>query len=525
MRAALYARYSSENQRESSIDDQFRQADVHAAALGAVVVARHADQSVSGSIPAALRPGAGALIASTGYDVLIVESLDRLGRDMGDLERTVRRLEHRGVRIVGYADGYDSQHASRKVTRTVRGLVGELYLDDLREKTHRGLAGQVARGGSAGGLPYGYRTVQAGAVRQLEVVPERAAIVQRIFTEYDAGASTREIAHRLNAEHVPGPRGTWSHTALCGGPTRGLGILRNSVYVGRYTWNRSRWVKDPDTGRRARRERPPSEWQTDARPDLAIIDAALWQRVQDRLALPTRLGGHRGRGRAPRTLLSGLMRCGVCGGAYVAVNSHAYGCATRKDRGPAVCDNARTASRARFHAAVLDVLRADLLSPAALADVQRQARAELRARRQNTGQDAHAREIAARLAEIDRLADAIGRMGGSAALLDRLRRAEQALADLRAQPVTARPVPDILPDIAGRWRRLIDRLPQILTEHPAEARTALHGLIGEIVMMPRPDGLWAEIDGSYAALTGRALSLGMVAGTRYLTWRRVLRVA
>lgn len=74
-----------------------------------------------------------------------MEGLDRRPRNQVEQERTVRRLEHRGIRIIGVTDGYDSESAGRKIHRTMRWLINEIYLDDLRHKTHRGLARQLAR--------------------------------------------------------------------------------------------------------------------------------------------------------------------------------------------------------------------------------------------------------------------------------------------------------------------------------------------------------------------------------------------
>ncbi len=146
MRAVLYARYSTDKQRETSIDDQLRAARDRAEREGWIVVATHADEGVSGSTPVALRSGGKALLADAlagRFDVLIVEGLDRLSREIGEAEQLVKRLEHRSIRIIGTADGYDTEARGRKVMRIARGLVNELYLDDLREKTHRGLGRPV----------------------------------------------------------------------------------------------------------------------------------------------------------------------------------------------------------------------------------------------------------------------------------------------------------------------------------------------------------------------------------------------
>lgn len=211
LRAALYARYSTDQQRQTSIDDQLRAARLRAAAEGWCIVAQHADQGISGSVPVALRPGGKALLADVlagRFDVLVLEGLDRLSRELGEAETVTKRLEHRGIRIVGTADGYDSAAQGRKVMRIARGLVNELYLDDLREKTHRGLAGQFDRGFSAGGRCYGYTTRASadGRGRELVVDVDQAAVVVRIFQAYAAGDSARTIAHRLNADGVASPR-------------------------------------------------------------------------------------------------------------------------------------------------------------------------------------------------------------------------------------------------------------------------------------------------------------------------------
>jgi DNA invertase Pin-like site-specific DNA recombinase len=80
----------------------------------------------------------------------------------------------RGIRILGCSDGYDSTASGRKLHRSMRGLINEIYLDDLRDKTHRGLAGQVERGFHAGGLSFGYRSVGDDRGRTLEIDAESA---------------------------------------------------------------------------------------------------------------------------------------------------------------------------------------------------------------------------------------------------------------------------------------------------------------------------------------------------------------
>jgi len=158
-------------------------------------------------------------------------------------------------------------------------------------------------------------------------------------------------------------------SALYGSPAKGSGVLNNELYVGRYIWNRSQWVKDPDTGARQRMDRPPAEWHVQERPDLRIIDDELWQTVRQRMSTPRRAGGRKGSGPQPKALFSGLLRCGSCGGAVVAVSARQYGCAARKDRGATVCAGV-LAPRASVDSCLLAEVRDELLSAEALRTVQ-----------------------------------------------------------------------------------------------------------------------------------------------------------
>ena len=157
MDAVIYARYSTDKQRETSIDDQSRVCRARAELLRVTISSVHADDGISGSTPVAARPGGRALLADAiagRFQVLLLESLDRLSRDLVEQETIVRRLEHRGIRIIGCSDGYDTAIGnSRKIHRGMRGLINEIYLDDLRAKVHRGLSGQISRGYHAAEFP------------------------------------------------------------------------------------------------------------------------------------------------------------------------------------------------------------------------------------------------------------------------------------------------------------------------------------------------------------------------------------
>jgi DNA invertase Pin-like site-specific DNA recombinase len=253
-RAVIYLRYSSDNQRESSLADQLRICKEYLAREGWMLVQVFRDAAVSGATT--LRPGYQAMLEAArdgGFDVLVAESLDRLSRDQEDVAALLKRLRFGGIRIVTLAEGEISElHVGLK------GTMNALFLRDLADKTRRGLRGRVAAGRSAGGNAYGYRVVpgagdsEARGVRNID--PPEAAIVLRIFREYAAGVSPKRIALALNRERVAAPRGVmWSPSTINGNRRRGTGILNNELYVGRLVWNRLSYAKDPESGRRRSR--------------------------------------------------------------------------------------------------------------------------------------------------------------------------------------------------------------------------------------------------------------------------------
>jgi site-specific DNA recombinase len=144
MRAATYSRYSSDQQRASSVVDQRRNCQRRAVAEGWSIVAEFADEAISGSDNR--RPQYLAMLQAAArkeFDILVVDDLSRLTRDSVEQETTLRRLAFRGIRIIPTSDGYDSQSKSRKIQRGFKGLMNEMFLDDLRAKVHRGLEGQA----------------------------------------------------------------------------------------------------------------------------------------------------------------------------------------------------------------------------------------------------------------------------------------------------------------------------------------------------------------------------------------------
>lgn len=372
LRAAVYARFSTDMQRDASIEDQIRSCREYAARQGLKVVETYSDRAVSGA--SLIRPGVQKLLRESrcgSFDIVISEALDRLSRNQADIAQIYQSLLFAEVMIETVSEG-----AISEMHIGLKGTMNALFLKDLAVKTHRGLKGRALAGKSAGGLTYGYSAVHKVApngelIRGDRVVnAEDAAVVRRIYQDYAKGISPKKIAEALNVEGIPGPQGgQWGASTIHGNRERGTGIINNQLYIGRQIWNRLRYVKDPTTGKRVSRLNPESDWVITEVPDLRIISDELWEKVRARQgALKSKETGvpvwDR---RRPRTLFSGLMECGCCGSGFSKVQKDCFGCSAARNKGKAICTNRTTIKQKDLEARVQDALAHHLMDPEAVA--------------------------------------------------------------------------------------------------------------------------------------------------------------
>ena len=209
LRAVIYARYSSENQREASIEDQIRLCEELAKREGWQVVEIYRDAAMSGSN--AFRPGYQSLLAAAKrgqFDVVVAEALDRLSRDQSDIASLYKTLQFAGIAIHTRAEGEVNE-----LNVGLKGTMNALFIKDLAQKTHRGQRGRVEAGKAGGGLCFGYDAVRQLDARgepirgERQINPVQAAVVRRIFTMFADGHSPIDISRALNHDHVPGPAG------------------------------------------------------------------------------------------------------------------------------------------------------------------------------------------------------------------------------------------------------------------------------------------------------------------------------
>ena len=157
LRVITYTRFSTAQQRDASIEDQERNCRNYATRHNWHIAANFKDKAISGASKD--RPGFQSMLKAAhegSFDILLVDDLSRFSRDDIETKTLIRRFKYQGLRIIGVSDGYDSATKGEKIQSSMRGLMNEMFLDDLREKTHRGLTGQALSGNSTGGRSYGY---------------------------------------------------------------------------------------------------------------------------------------------------------------------------------------------------------------------------------------------------------------------------------------------------------------------------------------------------------------------------------
>src|SRR5580704_298466 len=339
-----------------------------------------------------------------------------------------------------------------------------LFLKELAEKTRRGMRGRIELGKAGGGLCYGYRVIrrlQNGMMTtgEREINPEEAAVVRRIFEHYVAGLSPKQIAKTLNSEGVRGPQGSlWSPSTIHGNPKRGIGMLNNELYIGRLVWNRQRFVKDPDSGKRLARLNPPSEWITKDVPELRIVSDEIWQTAKARQTSVQRRWSAKeprrfNQFRRPKYLFSGLTKCGECGAGFIVYSREHLGCFGARGRG--TCSNQLTIRRQEVEERVLRALKDKLMRQEVFDEFCREFAKEMNRLRmdQRANLTAAERELGRVKREIEQVVDAIVDGMRGPEVKDRMARLQDRKEILLKQLETANKPPPLLhPSMAELYR-------------------------------------------------------------------------
>ena len=328
-----YARYSTDLQNDSSIEDQFRGCERAAERAGlppTVHPHRFEDRAISGA-SMKNRPGLQTLLqeAKRAFEqdpraerVLIVETISRLGRSIFDAQEMIKILyRDYGFRIIT-VDGKDSAAPGFKQAFTLDALMADTFLDNLKLQTERGIEGRMRKGFHQGRPATGYTKPTSGPrAGKLVIDPEQADVVRQMFEWAGDGLPMNEIGRRVNALGlVASGGGLIDHRNV-------KRIIRNPIYKGQ-VWRKEKSDKDGKVIRPAELIRQEEE--------LRLVSDAQWNKAQAGLAKASKRcpGGMNREMRSPgssgRHLLTGTLRCSVCGGSISACKKGPrgmrYGC-------------------------------------------------------------------------------------------------------------------------------------------------------------------------------------------------------
>ena len=308
MVAVAYARYSSAGQRDVSIEQQLADIRSYAARENIQIIHEYADHARSGYKHLENRDAFRQMISaaeSGTFDTVLVWKVDRFGRNREDSAVYKGRLRRHGVKVIYVMEPIPDGSAGILLEGMLEATA-EWYSVNLSENVRRGLNDNAARCLYNGSRIYGYTV---GSVRRYQIMPERAAVVRRIYALCLEGRSLSEIAAALNDAGLRNPYGKlWSHTFI-------YRILHHESYCGTYIWKN---LRVPDGV-------------------PAIIDRKTWEAAQAMLKRSIRAKASSSN---VDYLLTGKAFCGLCrspmvgdsGTSKTGAVHHYYACQGHKRR-------------------------------------------------------------------------------------------------------------------------------------------------------------------------------------------------
>lgn len=310
--AAIYARYSTDGQRETSIDDQVRRCREVAEKNGYTVdeALIFTDAAITGTEKGIhKRAGYHALLAAWDqhrFNSVVVDEIPRLARDAVEMAKLQKRIEVSGVRLLS-ADGTDTQNPNWQLQFQIIAALGQHFIRETRHRVLRGMLGQLERGYMIAASAFGYDMKQVldengeSVGTHWVINPEQAEIVRKMYTMRRRGVAFAEIAKFLNQSGVKPPRksrktggdGYWRQSSV-------FRMLSNTIYRGVFVWNGSAFSRGK--ARKEGRKLEPVEYQ---RQHLRLVDDETWNICNQGQVSRTARGGG-------KHVYAGLVSCGSC---------------------------------------------------------------------------------------------------------------------------------------------------------------------------------------------------------------------
>jgi len=307
VRGVIYARFSSEMQRDESIDAQIRAIEEYAKRNNIVVVGNYIDKAKSATTDN--RPEFQQMIADSAknqFDVVLVHKLDRFARNRNDSIAYRMQLKRHGVALISALEYIDEGSPESIILESVLEAMAEYYSRNLAREVEKGKKENALKGKHVGGIPpLGYDLDRA--TMKLVINPHEAECIRLIFKRTLEGFAYKEISDELNRLGYKSKLGTrFAHNSLGS-------ILRNQKYTGTYIYNKSS-AKDVDGKRNGHKYKDESEIIRLVGAMPAIVSQEDFDLVQD-LLRRRKFKTFLNRGKQ-NYFLSGKIICGVCGSSY-----------------------------------------------------------------------------------------------------------------------------------------------------------------------------------------------------------------
>jgi len=527
--AAVYARKSNDQDvaaETKSVARQVEHARAYAARKGWVVSDEFVfvDDGISGA-EFANRPGFVRLMAAVKtkprppFGVLVMSEESRLGREMIEVSYALKQIVTSGVRVFFYLEDRERTLSSPtdKILLAVNSYAAEVEREMARQRARDAGRQRAAHGFVEGGRCFGFRNVRTGTGRvALEVLPEEAQVVRRIFELARDGRGCRRIAATLNAEGAPCPKPQRARPpGWVGSSVRA--VLYRETYRGTLVWGKAQ--KRNAWGEVKPSRQPETQWERASAPRLRLVSEELWEAAHEWLRASRanylrttngQLWGKPPSGIESKYLLTGMATCGVCGGGLVAYprvhgrpgarkRVHCYACPRAR---VGVCRNDLEVPLSMADEAALAMMSGDVLSPAVVDLAIEKVVALLDGPPEDTA--ARRKQLTSALAKTERelanLGAAVANGDPPESLLATMRDRERTARDLRAQLAALDDGPVLRANadaIRAEARKALDDWRGLLGRHVATSRQLLRKLLDRerFVFSPKRQGVerWYEV--------------------------------
>jgi site-specific DNA recombinase len=496
IRAAIYARASTAAQ-EDSTDTQIERAKAYIGQRpGWIHVRTFVDEALSRA-EYRKRPDLFATLAAADddeFDVLVMRDVDRLGGDQFRNGVILQDLADSGIEVHEYKDGggqYRTDDATAKFVALAKNYAADIEREKTSFRTREALAEKARKGWNAGGCCFGYKRVEIpgddGERDHVEDYPDEreAPIVGEIWRRWGSGEGYRGIARDLNARGVRAPKvgrrgsGIWSGRLV-------REIVHNRRYLGFLPYGETVKRYRKGTKVRERRDVTDKDFFVVQELRLRIIPDDVAALVEERMK--TKKPGRTGRGRKAAYLLTGIARCGLCGGPMQIQRSRkrrVYFCAYHNDKGNTVCTNSLRRPAEEAERSVVGWINRNILDDEdVIVEIFREVSKRVRERSRTTNDEIPRIESELKKlgAEISQLAEAVALTDGKVAeLAKKLSERQERVTAMEARLALLRSAPDVLTLEAKRLeketRAQLKKFRQALHGDLSQAREALHTLL------------------------------------------------